>query len=122
MSWAIPRAIRLQQLAAARPIRLAALAERRARRIQVARRPQDGTWNTLITFTGRRETMEQVFGSDDISPGILSRRIWTFIKRHKLAEKTIAPARLAGVDRTRRPSAVPVDDIDDVRTYKRRRA
>ena len=85
------------------------------------RSPQTGTWNTLITFAGRRETMESVFGTDDISPGILSRRIWAFIKQHQLAEKTIAPARLAGVDRTPRRVARPLDPIDDVRTYKRRR-
>jgi hypothetical protein len=85
------------------------------------RRPQDGTWNTSITFAGRRETMESIFGTDAISPGILSRRLWEFIKQHKLAEKTIAPARLAGVDRTARPSASPVDPIDDVKTFKRRR-
>lgn len=83
------------------------------------RSPQTGTWNTLITFAGRRETMESVFGTDDISPGILSRRLWVFIKQHKLAQKTIAPVRLAG-RHTPRPPTIPVDDIDDVRTYRRR--
>jgi hypothetical protein len=85
------------------------------------RRPQTGTWNIEIRFAGRRETMEAVFGTDDISPGILSRRLWEFIKQHNLAQKTVAPARLAGVDRTPRPSAAPADPIDDVKTYKRRR-
>jgi hypothetical protein len=85
------------------------------------RRPQDGTWNTLITFAGRRETMESVFGTENIGPGQVSRLIWQFIKQHKLSQTTIASARLAGVDHTPRPSATPVDPIDDVKTFKRRR-
>lgn len=84
------------------------------------RRPQDGTWNTSITFAGRRETMESVFGTDDIGPGQVSQRIWQFIKQHRLSEKTIAPARLAGVDRTPQRVACPLDPIDDVKTFRRR--
>jgi hypothetical protein len=118
MSWAIPRAIRLRQLAAARPLRLAAIAERKARRTY---RPQDGTWNTSITFRGRRETLESVMGVDDIDPGEMIHRLWVVVKRHKLAEKTIAPVRLAGKTFPR-PPTIPVDEIDDVQTYKRRRA
>jgi hypothetical protein len=85
------------------------------------RRPQDGTWNTQLTFAGRRETMDSVFGTVNIGPGQVSRLICEFIKRHKLSQNTIAPARLAGVDRTPRPSAYPVDSIDDVKTFKRRK-
>ena len=83
-------------------------------------RPQDGTWNTLVEFRGCTDSMESIFGTDDISPGQVSRLIWQFIKQHKLSQKTIAPARLAGVDRTPRRVARPLDPIDDVRTYKRR--
>lgn len=74
-----------------------------------------------IDFSGCRETLEMVFGNDNISPGILSRRLWTYINAKGLKRQTRLKARLAGVDRTPRLSVTPSDPIDDVTTYQRRK-
>lgn len=40
-----------------------------------------------VSFKGRKETMEEVFGSGDLAPSEMTKKIWTFIKAKKLAGK-----------------------------------
>jgi len=40
-----------------------------------------------ISFKGRKETLEQVFGSGKLAPSEMTKKIWTFIKAKKLAGK-----------------------------------
>lgn len=74
---------------------------------------------TLVTFAGCTDTLESVFGDDDISPGILSRRLWAYVKTRNLAVKTRANQTLGGEQPPVREQTRPMDDIDDVRSYRR---
>lgn len=38
-----------------------------------------------ISFSGRTETLEKVFGSEPIKPGEMMKKLWAFIKENKLA-------------------------------------
>ena len=38
-----------------------------------------------ISFEDCHETMEQIFGKEELSPPIMIKKLWTFIKKHKLA-------------------------------------
>jgi hypothetical protein len=40
-----------------------------------------------ICFKGRKETVEQVFGSGKITPSEMTKKIWNFVKSKKLAGK-----------------------------------
>ena len=40
-----------------------------------------------INFKGRKETLEDVFGSKPIGPSEMTKKIWTFVKAKKLAGK-----------------------------------
>lgn len=40
-----------------------------------------------ISFKGRKETLEQVFGSDKLAPSEMTKRIWKFVKAKRLAGK-----------------------------------
>jgi len=40
-----------------------------------------------VSFRGRRETLEQLFGPDPIQPGEMTKKIWAFIKANKLSTK-----------------------------------
>ncbi|MBI5061515.1 MAG: hypothetical protein HZB67_04345 [Candidatus Aenigmarchaeota archaeon] len=40
-----------------------------------------------ISFKGRKETVEKVFGSSPITPSQMTKKIWTFVKSHKLSKK-----------------------------------
>ncbi len=40
-----------------------------------------------ITFKGRKETVEEVFGSSPLAPSEMTKKIWAFIKAKKLAGK-----------------------------------
>ena len=40
-----------------------------------------------IGFAGRKETLEQVFGSARVTPSEMTKKIWVFIKAKKLASK-----------------------------------
>lgn len=40
-----------------------------------------------ICFKGRKETMEQVFGSGKLAPSEMTKKIWVYIKAKKLAGK-----------------------------------
>lgn len=41
----------------------------------------------LISFSGRRETLEEVFGKKPITPGEMNKKIWALIKYHTLSNK-----------------------------------
>lgn len=40
-----------------------------------------------ISFAGRKETVEQVFGKGDITPSEMTKKIWNFVKSKKLSKK-----------------------------------
>lgn len=40
-----------------------------------------------INFKGRSETLEEVFGSKGITPSEMTKVLWTFVKKKKLASK-----------------------------------
>jgi hypothetical protein len=40
-----------------------------------------------IGFKGRKETLEQVFGSGKLAPSEMTKKLWKFIKAKKLAGK-----------------------------------
>ena len=40
-----------------------------------------------ISFKGRKETVEQVFGSGKIAPSEMTKKLWHFIKSKKLSSK-----------------------------------
>ncbi len=40
-----------------------------------------------ISFAGRKETMEQVFGSKPIGPSEMTKRIWKFVKSKRLGSR-----------------------------------
>ncbi|MBI2085107.1 MAG: hypothetical protein HYT71_01175 [Candidatus Aenigmarchaeota archaeon] len=40
-----------------------------------------------INFAGRKETLEQVFGSKPIGPSEMTKRIWKFVKGKRLGSK-----------------------------------
>ncbi len=40
-----------------------------------------------IDFSGREETVEQVFGSKKVTPSEMNKKIWAFVKGKKLMGK-----------------------------------
>ena len=40
-----------------------------------------------INFEGRKETVEQVFGSKPVAPSEMTKKIWAFVKSKKLANR-----------------------------------
>lgn len=43
--------------------------------------------NYKISFKGRKETLESVFGSEGLKPGEMIKKLWAFIKVQKLSNK-----------------------------------
>jgi hypothetical protein len=40
-----------------------------------------------IDFKGRTDTMEAVFGSKPVSPSDMTKKLWVYVKRHRLGKK-----------------------------------
>jgi len=40
-----------------------------------------------VSFKGRKETVEDVFGSSPLAPSAMTKKLWAFIKGKKLANK-----------------------------------
>ncbi len=40
-----------------------------------------------ISFAGRKESAEQIFGSKPIAPSEMTKKIWAFVKSKKLANR-----------------------------------
>ena len=40
-----------------------------------------------ISFAGRKETMEQVFGKKSLAPSEMTKAIWKYVKARRLAGK-----------------------------------
>lgn len=40
-----------------------------------------------ICFKGRKDTAEDIFGSTKIAPSEMTKKIWNFVKKHKLSSK-----------------------------------
>jgi hypothetical protein len=82
--------------------------------------PKNKDWGGVqMDFSGCTDSMESIFGTDDISPGILSRRLWAYINTHGIKRQTRARKALGGIAPLSPPPPTPVDDIDDVHTYRR---
>jgi len=50
-----------------------------------AKKPAFGGY--AIDFTGRTETVEQVFGKKPIAPSEMTKKIWNFIKSNNLSNR-----------------------------------
>lgn len=40
-----------------------------------------------ISFRGRKETVEQVFGTGNLAPSEMTKKLWNFVKSKRLASK-----------------------------------
>jgi hypothetical protein len=40
-----------------------------------------------ISFAGRKETIEQVFGKANVAPSQMTKKLWNFIKAKRLARR-----------------------------------
>ena len=40
-----------------------------------------------ISFAGRKETLEQVFGKAAIAPNVMTKKLWAFVMKKKLGKK-----------------------------------
>jgi len=40
-----------------------------------------------ISFKGRTETLEKVFGSAPIGPSVMTKKLWAFVKRYRLGKR-----------------------------------
>ena len=40
-----------------------------------------------VSFGGRHESLEAIMGSKPIGPAEMTKRLWAFIKKHRLATK-----------------------------------
>lgn len=40
-----------------------------------------------IDFTNRHETMEDIFGKKPVTPSLMTKKLWQFIKKHHLGSK-----------------------------------
>ena len=40
-----------------------------------------------ISFKGRKDTLESVFGSASIGPSVMTKKLWTYVKRKKLGKR-----------------------------------
>ncbi len=40
-----------------------------------------------ISFKGRTETMEDVFGSTDLAPSEMTKKLWAYVKKNNLSGK-----------------------------------
>ena len=50
-----------------------------------AKKPAFGGY--AINFNGCKETVEQVFGKSPIGPSEMTKKLWGYVKRRKLAKK-----------------------------------
>jgi len=41
-----------------------------------------------VAFKGRKETMEEIFGSKDITPMEMTKALWAYVKKHGLGKKS----------------------------------
>lgn len=40
-----------------------------------------------ISFKGRKETLESVFGGAPIGPSVMTKKLWAFVKRKRLGKR-----------------------------------
>ena len=60
-------------------------AKKGARKSAAAKKPAFGGY--AITFAGRTETLEKVFGKKPIPPSEMTKKIWTFVKSNNLSNR-----------------------------------
>ena len=54
-------------------------------RIMVGKKPAFGGYS--ISFAGRKETAEEIFGKGPIAPSAMTKKIWEFVKSKNLSNK-----------------------------------
>jgi len=57
---------------------------RKRKRAKGAKKPFGGY---SISFKGRKDTLESVFGSAPIGPSVMTKKLWTYVKRKKLGKR-----------------------------------
>jgi hypothetical protein len=40
-----------------------------------------------VSFKGRKETLEKIFGSVPIGPSVMTKKLWAFVKRNRLGKR-----------------------------------
>lgn len=50
-------------------------------------KPKKAFGGYAVTFAGRKETFEQVFGSTPLPPSEMTKKLWAFVKSNKLSTK-----------------------------------
>lgn len=53
----------------------------------VAAAPKKAFGGYAVSFAGRRETFEQVFGSAPLPPSEMTKKLWNYVKANKLSVK-----------------------------------
>ncbi|MCY4252447.1 MAG: hypothetical protein OXU86_03105 [Thaumarchaeota archaeon] len=77
---------RTAKRAARKPARTAPRAKPRARASTAPKPARKSAFGGYaISFSGRRETLEQVFGKRPIPPSDMNKKIWAFIRANGLA-------------------------------------
>jgi len=49
--------------------------------------PKKAFGGYAVSFAGRKETFEQVFGSAPLPPSEMTKKLWAFVKSNKLSTK-----------------------------------
>jgi hypothetical protein len=49
--------------------------------------PKKAFGGYAVSFAGRRETLEQVFGTTPLPPSEMTKKLWAFVKANKLSLK-----------------------------------
>ena len=50
-------------------------------------KPKKAFGGYAVSFAGRKETFEQVFGSTPLPPSEMTKKLWAFVKSNKLSTK-----------------------------------
>ena len=58
---------------------------RKKKATSITKKPAFGGY--AISFAGRKETVEQVFGNKPIAPSEMTKKIWAFVKSESLSNR-----------------------------------
>ena len=60
---------------------------KKAKRTKKAGKSKKAFGGYSISFKGRKETLEKVFGSVPIGPSVMTKKLWAFVKRYRLGKR-----------------------------------
>lgn len=63
------------------------MAKARKRKKKRAKGSKKAFGGYSISFKGRKDTLESVFGSAPIGPSVMTKKLWTYVKRKKLGKR-----------------------------------